>query len=67
MIDHLHCAENTSQYKGCSALHLVAFKGHATTVQMLVKSGADTSAKEEYGQMALHWGAMEGHTGEVHV
>jgi len=41
-----------------SALHLAAQKGFTDIVKLLIESGADVNAKNDYGLTPLHFSAI---------
>ena len=50
--------------KGQTALHIAAFSGNDSMIQLLVGKGADINAiaeAEDSGGTALHWAAFAGH------
>jgi ankyrin repeat protein len=49
-------------YKGDTALHYAAEKGHTEIVRFLLDNGADIHQRNDKGNTALHYAAKEGHT-----
>ena len=40
-----------------------AERGHTDAMALFIERGADHSARDAYGDMALHWAAAKGHEG----
>ena len=56
------CLVDPLSFKYCNALHLAAYYGHKTVVEILLKNAEiDLEAKNENGCTALHIAANRGH------